>query len=308
MERMQYCDDQGHDGCSFDIARQNEFDVQDDLSGKQLVYGTSDPHINPGELLATVRAAKRAGSTEPVVFMYYPRGAAGLRDALDVVYNPHGDEMPENPNELLELMGLTKEDVTIMRFQDAFNEQLKAMTLNNFGRQIRKYRKEQAFVVLTQEEDGRRVRLSRKGDKVWKNVWQSVTLGDALERTDIKLSGTMLYAGYGNFVNSAPNLVGLLPHNEKGDVYGSFAMGARSSALSTPVKVFPVGGIDSMTTEQFEMFQEDKRWRVAPASVIMGMLEDPAFMEEFDRRMFVDKTYAPVLYNTETRTYSFFDQ
>jgi len=127
-------------------------------------------------------------------------------------------------------------------------------------------------------------------------------LREIMNNGDIKLGGTIIYFVYGYYCGQHPEVVGLLPHNTRGDVWSAYAAGVRYAGGKA--RLYPVGGVDLMTERQWEMYFSTNHWHKAPAEVVRRLLEHP-FSDEFRSRYLDQMQYCPISYDEKSDTFRF---
>ncbi len=290
-----------YEGGSFETAEGHKnLVVVDSLDPDDvLVYGTSDCTINPAELFMTAITAERFG-LQKWIFFNYPIGN-GWRD-FDVnrVFDPYGFPYNGNLRDAIEdcNLGEVVDRMDFLPFQEMFKNGngFLDMTLEEVVEMVKAVRKIRAFRVLNLL--GEKPVYGSKKDKRYLRNYKFKTIRELLALNQ-KIGGALIYFIYGYYI-AQNDLVGLMPHNMKGDVWNSFARGAKLAGGQA--RLFPIGGIDFMTTRQWEMWRETRQWKKAPVTVV-AKLQDNPFREELERALLDEKVYCPVAYDDEQGFY-----
>ncbi|MEP9410911.1 MAG: hypothetical protein HRF42_05810 [Candidatus Brocadia sp.] len=270
-----------------------------------LFYGTSDPTINPAEMWMTALAAARANVAW--TFFNYPLGSEWLRQDIEEIFGPHSFPYADTPFAAVYMLGL--DSSLVKRFTPMSLDRmilaetkLATMTLEEAVEVIKPVRRRQNFCVLNYFEDTiqKRVFCSKKSN-LWYKRYRRQTIGEIVKRGTEKLGGTIIYFLFGWYAAKSGSVI-LFPHSVQGDVWNAFAAGAKLHG--GVARLYPVGGLDVMTSHQWDLVRRDQQWRKAPVDVIRRLSAHP-FMHVLEAELLEKKNYCAVSYDTATDTFAF---
>jgi len=298
-----FCTLPNHDACSLKtVARFSDTVVVNELvEDDVLIYGTSDPTINPIELLATAEVVKKF-SLRVWKFFNYPLAEPWVKQDKEIIFGPYG--FPYDPWEAARL--IVGSDLFVRMkgtsIQKAIDEKMESMTLGELAELIKDFRQKRNFVILNcinGDFSQKRVYASRK-DKLFQRQFRGLTLREVVEEGRWKLGGTVIYFLFGYYA-AKEGLVSLLPHNVLGEVWSAFVAGVVLAGKK--VRLFPVSGVDMMTKKQWQLFQNDRRWRKAPVESALA-LQKHNFMKDFLRRLW-EVSYCGIVHDIENNNFYF---
>lgn len=263
-----------------------------------VIYGTSDPTINPAEVWMTSLMSEGAGAWE---FFNYPLGAEWIEYDVNNLFAPYPFPEANDPFSVVSELGLEKKVVdklSLHNIQDilSFDDPLCSWTLEEAVRMIKEYRKNRSFVVVNfiSNDRFRRVYGSKKDKKFYRDKYSQWTLGELLSDRTIKLGGALIYFIFG-YCSARRKSTILFPNNVLGDVWGAVAAGA-DVANNGDVKLFPIGSLDIMTTKQWDCWYRNGIWKKAPVRVIRRLQNHP-FRKTLLHFLLEKKTYCPIAYD-----------
>ena len=307
-----------HNDCSFKTVQRfpELIEVVDRLDPDDVLqYGTSDPTTNPCEVWLTHLVAERF-HLKKWRFFNYPRSQFWIRQDVEFLFAPYGYPY-DDPRDAVLSMGLqngSADKLELVRLQEGLDDSILRTTLHDIAEHIKQHRPtdNRGFVVANiidpDNPQGtiaiRRRKRGRLG-KLYLEEFRTKTIGDLLSDYNVKIGGAIVYFLFG-YQAARRGLVALLPHNLRGEVWSSLAMGVEKAANGR-IRAYPVGGIDAMTRKQWHEWQQDRLWRKAPTETIVALEKDTAFKERAVRRLLDEKAYAPIMHDEESRKFSFFE-
>lgn len=303
------CKKPGHELCSIMVVRGHmhlrllrENDLQ---SHDMLVYGTSDPTINPAEVWMTARAAARTNAAW--TFFNYPMNSEWLRQDIEEIFGPYHFTHAATPFAAVQMLGL---DFTLVeRFTPMGLDHmilaepgLANMILEDAAGAIKGLRQRQNFCVLNYFEGTvqKRIFCSKK-NILWRDRYCRQTIGEIVERGTEKLGGSLIYFLFGWYAAKSGSVI-LFPHSDRGDVWNAFAAGAK--LYGDVANLYPIGGLDIMTSYQWDLVRRDYKWRKAPVDVIRRLGTHP-FMHTLEVELLEQKNYCAVSYDTDRDSFEF---
>ncbi len=302
------CTLSNHDACSINIASQfpRLIEVVGSLSDQDaLQYGTSDPTINPIEMLATAAVVEEF-SLRRWYFFNYPLSDDWLRQDKSVIFGPYGFPYTDLNKAAQDIVGPDLfSRLSLVSFNKFVDDNIGSLTLREVAEIIKKFRTySRNFVavnIIREDLSQQRVYVSRK-DKLFKSYFADLSLGEVVNNGIYKVGGAIVYFMSGYYA-AKEGLVILLPHNVWGDVWSAFAAGVDFAGQK--VKAFPVGGVDMMTKKQVELFKQDRRWRKAPVASAAFLRRHP-FYQQFKSRL-LQGDYCGIVHDEEKNQFYFVD-
>ena len=308
---MSECNKEGHEQCSFSVAsghsnlkivRVGMLDGEDTL-----MYGTSDPTINPAEVWMTSEVVKKE-KIRSWEFFNYPLSEEWIKYDVENIFRPYGFAHKRDPFRAVHEMGIEKNVVDRLipiRLQKIISsdDPLWNTPLREIVECIKNFRKYKSFVVLNflsaQKKHGQIYGTDK--DKEYKDIYGSLTMGNLLTQTTGKLGGALVYFLFGYHTAQGEKVL-LFPHNTRGDVWGAFAAGA--FLAGKPARLYPIGGFDLMTHVQWKYWEATKAWCKAPVDVIR-ILQTHPFYKTLTEELMENKNYCAVSYDEDRNVFEF---
>ncbi len=284
-----------------------ELEVVDSLSSDDvLVYGTSDPTINPAEVWMTSEVADRTGAEWQ--FFNYPLDSKWVSYDVNNLFIPYPFYRAD-PLEVIPRLGLKEEVLSRLRLRKLQSmvpesDPLRQKTLEEVTVSIKACRQMKSFVVVNELLNGRVTRVygSRKDKRRYRDHYGLMTVGQLLGDQSIKLGGAVIYFIFGYYAARRSQPV-LFPNNDRGDVWGAVAAGVKEAG-NGPLRLYPIGGLDLMTGQQWACWRKTGVWKKAPAWVVARLQTYP-FGEELRRALLTEKRYCAVGYHEDSDRFYF---
>ncbi len=302
------CTLSNHDACSINVALRfsHLLEVVDHLSNQDILsYGTSDPTINPIELLATAAVVEEF-SLPGWIFFNYPLAEPWVRQDKEIIFGPYGFAYDDLWQAAKAVVGQDLFDrLTAIGMNNMIDDKIGDLTLKEVADIIKDFRSySRNFVAVNIIKDDlsqQRVYVSRR-DKLFRNHFAGMKFKTVVGEGKYKIGGALVYFLNGYYI-AKMGLTVLLPHNVWGDVWSAFAAGVNFAGQK--IRAFPVGGVDMMTEKQLQLFKQDRRWRKAPVEAAAALRKHP-FYQQFKKRL-LQRQYCGVVYSEEKNKFYFYD-
>lgn len=274
-------------------------------SSNTIIYGTSDPTINPAEVWMLAHAAARLETA--CQYLNYPLASHWVYYDLKTTFAPYPVPYAADPFKILQELGLPQAltaRLTTLGLPAALaSDTVLDLRLEEAVAAIRPHRRAQSFLVVNLLHPRGAIEqvFGERRDIRYRENYRQRTIGELLTRGVEKLGGAIIYFLVGNYA-ARNDLIVLLPHTAAGDVWGSVAAGAAYSGRA--VRLWPIGGFDLLTARQWRLREKTKIWRKAPPHVIQR-LESSLFRPTLLGKVLDERAIVNVAYDEAQDRFSF---